>query len=106
MPDSLNAPGLQPESGCDKVVLQILFPASYSDTADWLRVTAVTNQGILQRCQARLQQALAANKDLPLLTSGVEVPHPPSPPTCPPRPLRHSQAYDVAPHVPLSPCSL
>ena len=96
MPDGLNAPGLQPGSGCDTAVVQILFPASYSDTADWLRATAATNQGILQRCQARLQQALTANKDLPRLTSGVEVPHPPFPP---PFALRHPQAYDLAADV-------
>ncbi len=55
---------------------QVLFPASYAETAAWLRATAIGNQGTLQRCKTRLQEALAANQELQRLCSRVEVcPH-------------------------------
>lgn len=52
---------------------QILFPASYSETAAQLRRTAISNEGTLRQCIAQLQVALSANAHLQTLTTGVEV---------------------------------
>ena len=38
---------MHPEVSC--AFQQILFPASYSETAAWLRTTAMSNEGTLQR---------------------------------------------------------
>ena len=56
---------------CDE---QILFPASYAETAAWLRKTAISNEGTLRQCISQLQALLSAHAHLQTLTSGVEVP--------------------------------
>lgn len=53
--------------------VQVLFPASYADTAAWLRSNAITNQGTLHQCQTRLQEALDSNAEINCLASRVEV---------------------------------
>jgi hypothetical protein len=53
--------------------MQILFPASYSETAAWLRKAAISNEGTLRQCISQLQAALGANMHLQTLITGVEV---------------------------------
>lgn len=53
--------------------VQILFPASYSETAAQLRKAAISNEGTLRQCISQLQAALSANVRLQTLTARVEV---------------------------------
>jgi hypothetical protein len=53
--------------------MQILFPASYSETAAWLRKAAISNEGTLRQCISQLQAALGADAHLQTLTAGVQV---------------------------------
>lgn len=59
--------------GPDVLRMQILFPASYSETAAWLRKAAISNEGTLRQCISQLQAALGADAHLQTLTAGVQV---------------------------------
>lgn len=50
----------------------MLFPAAYANTADWLRGTAITNEGTLQSCISRMQNALNDSDRLKAVASVVE----------------------------------
>lgn len=58
------------------VCLQVLFPSAYTNTADWLRGTAITNEGTLQSCISRLQNALNDSERLKAVASVVEASSP------------------------------